>query len=82
LAQIGCKCGYVLRNSSTPNDIQYWVYSDKKMDKICKKDKIRVEKLINIEDYEVWLCHKCKRLIVFKNGKSKAKYLYCLEEKL
>ena len=82
MAQIGCKCGYILRNSSTPNDIQYWVYSDKKIDKICKKDKIKVSKLIDIEDYEVWLCPKCKRLYIFKHGSTKTKYVYSLEEKL
>ena len=82
MARIVCKCGELISNSLMPNDVQYWVYSDKKMDKICKKDKIKVKKLINIEDYEVWLCPKCKRLIVFKNGKAKAKYLYRIEEEL
>ena len=82
MAQIGCKCGNVLRNSSIPNDIQYWVYSDKKIDKVCKKDKIKVKKLIDIEDYEVWSCHKCKRLYVFKHESTKTKYVYNLEEKL
>jgi len=63
-----------------PNDIQYWVYSDKNIDKICNKNKIKVKKIIGKEDYEVWVCPKCKRLIVFKNGKTKAKYIYKIEE--
>jgi len=80
LARIGCKCGELLCNSLVPNNIQYWVYSDKKIDKICEKDSIKVKKLITIEDYEVWLCPKCKRLYVFENGEATTKFVYNLEE--
>ena len=34
MAKLGCKCGHILWNGECPNDIQYWVYSDKKLDKI------------------------------------------------
>jgi len=80
LARLGCKCGYLLSNTSYPNNIQYWVYSDKKMNKICNKNTIKIKKFLGAENYEVWLCPNCKRLIVFKNGKAKAKYIYKLEE--
>jgi len=81
MAKIECKCGELLSNSLMPNDIQYWVYSDKKIDEICARDVIDVKELIDIEDYEVWLCPKCKRLIVFENGKTTASYIYHLETK-
>ena len=80
MAKLRCKCGQILSNSLYPNDIQHWVYSDKNIDKICKKNTIKVKKLIGKEDYEVWVCPECKRLIVFKNGKNKAKYIYQIEE--
>ena len=80
MARIGCKCGELLCNSLMPNDIQYWVYSDNKMDEICTNSSIDVDELSDIEDYEVWLCPKCKRLYIFENGSQTVKYVYHIEE--
>ena len=66
-------------NGLTPNDIQLWVYSDRKMDEIRANDMIDVIELSNMEDYEVWLCPECKRLHVFEADKTKVKYVYQLE---
>jgi len=69
-------------NGLTPNDIQYWVYSDRKMDQIRESDTIDVLELSNMEDYEVWVCPKCKRLYVFDGaeiGNKNAKFVYQLE---
>jgi len=82
MARLGCKCGHILWNGECPNDIQYWVYSDKKMEKIFENKTINVMKLSEINDYEVWLCPECKRLYVFIEGKIKTKYVYKLEEEL
>ena len=82
MARMGCKCGATLSNGLTPNDIQYWVYSDRKMDKIRENDAIDVLELSIIEDYEVWLCPDCKRLYIFENPHkpdTPAKYIYRLE---
>ena len=66
-------------NGESPNNIQLWVYSDRKMDKILEKDTIDVIELSNMEDFEVWLCPNCKRLSVFEPGSSSVKYTYQLE---
>ena len=80
MAKLVCKCGELMSNSSMPNDIQYWVYSDIKMDEICSNDTIDVAELIANETYEVWLCAKCNRLYVFENDSAATKYVYQLEE--
>ena len=82
MAKIGCKCGSVLWNGECPNDIQYWVYSDFKMDEIFENDVIDVMKLSEIFDYEVWLCPDCKRLYLFEEDSTKVKYVYQLEEEI
>jgi len=69
-------------NGLAPNDIQFWAYSDKKMEKIRENDTIDVIELSSMEDYEVWLCPKCKRLYIFDSKETEyapAKYIYKLE---
>jgi len=80
LAHFFCKCDERMWNGLTPNDIQYWVYSDRKMDKICENDTIDVIALWDIYDYDVWRCPKCKRLYVFQDGSNTPKYIYQLED--
>jgi hypothetical protein len=82
MAKIRCKCGTVLWNGECPNDIQYWVYSDHKMEVIFENEIIDVTKLPEIADYEVWLCPDCKRLYLFQDGDNKVKYIYQLEEEI
>ena len=78
MARLWCKCGETMWNGLTPNDIQFWVYSDRKMDKIRENDTVDVIELSNMEDFEVWLCPKCKRLYVFEEGNTTTKYIYQL----
>lgn len=80
MAQLLCKCGENMRDNMIPNDIQFWVYSDRKMDQICENDTVDVIELSSIEDYEVWRCLKCKRLYVFESGNSfNPKFIFKLE---
>ncbi len=79
MAQFWCKCGNRMWNGQTPNDIQFWVYSDRKMDKIRENDVVDVLELSDMEDYEVWLCPVCKRLSVFEHSSNTVKYTYQLE---
>lgn len=82
MAQLMCKCNVRMWNGETPNDIQHWVYSDRKMDKICENDTVDVIEFWDMSDYEVWLCPECKRLYVFKEDNKAVKYVYQLEEVL
>ena len=79
MAQMGCKCGARLSNTLCPNDVQHYVFTDKRMDTILAKDNINTLELCNLNNYEVWLCPKCKRLYVFEENKMTAKYIYALE---
>ena len=80
MARIECKCGETMSNTLCPNDIEYHVYSDRTIDKICENDIIDVLDLSAMSDYDVWLCPKCKRLYVFEGGGYKPpKYIYKLE---
>ena len=80
MASILCKCNQRLSDDTIPNDIQHWVYTDKKKDAVSASDVIEATKLLDAVDYDVWLCPNCKRLWVFEEGKASAKYLYKLEE--
>ena len=62
-----CRCGRDMWNGLTPNDIEYAVYSDRRMDKILEKDEMSTIERSMQNDYDVWRCPECGRLYVFKN---------------
>ena len=83
MAKIRCKCDNVLWNGECPNDVQYWVYSDRKKDEIYENDTIDVDNLFELVDYEVWLCPDCKRLYVYEyhdETNTPVKFVYHLEQ--
>ena len=65
--RLQCKCGCCMWNGQTPNDIEYRVYSDRRMDKILERDEVSTIELFGLNDYGVWRCSECGRLYVFKN---------------
>lgn len=67
-------------NGNIPNDIEYWVYSDKQSDKILENDIISTLELGMSYDYNVWRCPKCNRLYVFENGRNEVIAVYKLED--
>lgn len=75
-----CKCGENMWNGNIPNDIEYWVYSDKQSDKILENDIISTLELGMSYDYNVWRCPKCNRLYVFENGRNEVIAVYKLED--
>lgn len=81
-----CKCGYDMWNGQIPNDIEYTVFSDGRLDEICADDTIPTTELGLINDYNVWRCPMCGRLYVFKNESgsagNEALFVYKPEEKL
>lgn len=79
MARLQCKCGNVMWNGNTPNDIEYWVYSDKQIDKILEKDNISTLFFNDLCTYNVWACPECKRLYVF-DAYDKLVGIYKLEE--
>lgn len=82
MARLKCKCGESLWNGKTPNDIELWVFSDKKLDSILENDNISTLELTDLFDYNVWCCPNCKRLYVFneKEDSNCVKYVYHLEQ--
>ncbi len=79
MARINCKCGNVLSNSKTPNDVELRVYTDREWDKIMNVDSI-VPWKIPLPQKDVWYCNKCKRIYVFDDGLQTPKFVYKVEE--
>lgn len=79
MARMTCKCGEVLSNVETPNNIEYVVYSDIEWSKIIDTDMLEPWKIPQPK-YDVWRCPKCERIYVFKDNMDKAHKIYKLEE--
>ena len=62
-----CKCGCDMWNGKIPNDIEYTVFSDGRLDEVCAEDMVSTAELGLLNDYNVWKCPECGRLYVFKN---------------
>lgn len=79
-----CKCGKDMWNGEIPNDIEFSVYSDRRMNEILEEDTVDTIDLVQMNDYNVWRCPKCGRLYVFRNesGESgnKVACVYRLED--
>lgn len=67
-----CKCGCDMWNGQIPNDIEYAVFSDRRLDEICAEDTVSTTELGMLNDYNVWRCSECGRLYVFKNESGEA----------
>ena len=82
MAHFVCKCGHDMWNGESPNDIEFWVYSDKTMDALSYDDAIPFLALHERNDYNVWRCHNCKRLYIFdeKISTDKPVCIYKTEE--
>lgn len=80
MARLECKCGCVMWNGETPNDIEFSVFSDKTMNNILSDDSILTLDLANKADYNVWCCPECKRLYIFKENDLSVKYIYKLDK--
>ncbi|MGX7417383.1 hypothetical protein ACWOFR_01125 [Carnobacterium gallinarum] len=72
-----CKCGNILSDSLSPNDIELRVYTDKELDDIINMGEIDSVD-IDYPNRDVWICPVCKRIYVFKDGK--VLYNYILEK--
>lgn len=54
-------------NGQIPNDIEFSVFSDKRMCEILEADVISTLDLAMQNEFNVWKCPDCGRLYVFKN---------------
>ena len=79
MARVTCKCGEVLSNTLSPNDVQLKVYSDKEWDDIIQHDSID-PLTIPFPKYDVWRCNKCERIYVFDWEYGKVVKTYALEK--
>jgi hypothetical protein len=65
MARYECKCGNILSNTLSPNDVELHVYSDFEWDKIINSDTLNPISIPKPEN-EVWICNNCGRLYFFK----------------
>ncbi|MDE7193525.1 MAG: hypothetical protein K2O14_06090 [Oscillospiraceae bacterium] len=75
-----CKCGCDMWNGQIPNDIEYTVFSDRRMCEILEENTVDTTDLALKNDYNVWLCPKCGRLYVFKESENKVLRVYKPED--
>jgi hypothetical protein len=67
VARFECRCGTILSNSLSPNDVELWVYTDKEWGEYMKDDFIDPVKIPKPK-YEVWQCPDCGRVHLFENN--------------
>ena len=79
MARMQCKCGMLLSNQDSPNNIELKVYDDYEWDDIFSKETIDVLD-IPLPKYNVWRCPKCKRLYVYNGDDMNPIMIYKLEE--
>ena len=79
MARMECKCGMLLDNQESPNDIELKVYEDKEWEDIFSDETVDVLS-IPLPKFNVWRCPRCKRLYFFEYGESAPKLIYSLEE--
>ncbi len=67
-------------NGSIPNDIEFSVYSDKRMCEILENDTVDTLDLAQMNEYNVWRCSECGRLYVFNKSSCKVIRIYKPED--
>ena len=75
-----CKCGCDMWNGQIPNDIEFSVYSDKRMCEILENDTIDTLDLAQMNEYNIWKCPECGRAYVFGNSENKVLRCYKPED--
>ena len=78
MARMLCKCGELLSNSQSPNNIVLHVYTDEEWDGIFNCDSI-CPWLIPLPKNDVWKCPKCQRIYVFGEHNDIPIAVYSLE---
>lgn len=67
-------------NGQIPNDIEFSVYSDKRMCEILENDAADTIDLVRINEYNVRRCPNAGRLYVFKVSENKVIRVYKPED--
>jgi len=74
MARFQCKCGQILSNTLSPNDVELRVYTDKELDDIINMGLIDSVD-IPFPERDVWRCSECERIYVFEDGVVKKTYI-------
>lgn len=81
LMHLLCKCGCDMWNGEIPNDIEFWVYSDKTVcGKILETDTIDTVTVSGMYDYSAWRCPKCGRVYLFEKSNNEVLRCYKPED--
>jgi hypothetical protein len=67
MAKMLCRCGKLLSNSISPNDVELYVYTDSEHQAIYMSDG-KLEDL-PLPKYDVWRCPECERIYFFEKNK-------------
>lgn len=77
MSKINCNCGHLIDSSKIPNDIEYWIFSDKEW----QENQLKAENCESLNDsnIESYKCPKCNRFYFFRNKQIKPYAVYKLE---
>ena len=75
MARMQCRCGEVIWNGQSPNDVQLIVYTDKEWDEIMNCNQL-YPWMIPAPRYDIWKCPKCGRIYVYDRENDTPKYVY------
>ena len=64
MLNIKCKCGENMWSSQMPNELEYWVYSDRQMDLMLQDDTLSSIDMCIMSECKAWKCPKCSRLYI------------------
>jgi len=67
-------------NGQIPNDIEFSMYSDRRMCEILENDTVDTLDLAQMNEYDIWRCSECGRLYVFERSENKVTSVYKPEE--
>ncbi len=67
-------------NRQIPNDIEFSVFSDRRMCGILENDTVDTIDLAHMSEYNVRRCPECGRLYVFKGSENKILRVYKPED--
>lgn len=69
MARLGCMCGAILSNVSSPNNVEFSVFSEWTISELGSADIGVIE-----PDAEIWKCPECGRLCWFEKESVQGKW--------
>lgn len=84
MGRLGCKCGAVLSNVDSPNDVDLWGFEGSLIDKLLVDDPtILLTDVVmdhSLPEVYFWYCNACGRVYVFRRYQQMCQRIYHVQE--